>query len=117
MIRAGVRGGDLRSARRRSQGPWDGFHFRRNSPPSATPVVAQNRNIHRNRSVFSSASFASSFASKRAKLSSFSSRRSERYVASTALNQSTSSLVTSSPNVSENLRESLAVTGTTGSGE
>src|SRR5205823_13063839 len=88
-------------------------HFRRNSPPSATPVVAQNRNIHLSSSLFSSASFTSSWcqrpshfasdsarrcsslASNRAKLRSFRSRRSARYVASTALNQFTSSFVMS----------------------
>ena len=43
------------------------------------------------------ASRCSSVASKRAKFSSLNSRRSARYVASTALNQLTSSLVTSSP--------------------
>src|SRR5437588_499095 len=93
-------------------------HFRRNSPPSATPVVAQNRNIHLSNSHFSSASFTSSWcqrpshfasdsarrcsslASNRAKLRSFRSRRSARYVASTALNQFTSSFVMSSPNFS-----------------
>src|SRR5205823_8010094 len=88
-------------------------HFRRNSPPSATPVVAQNRNIHLSSSLFSSASFTSSWcqrpshfasdsarrcsslASNRAKLRSFRSRRSARCVASTALNQFTSSFVMS----------------------
>src|SRR5437588_29599 len=61
---------------------------------------AQKRNIHLSSSLLSSASFASSFASNLAKLSSFSSRRSARHVASTLLNHSTNSLVSSSPKVS-----------------
>src|SRR6266566_4820443 len=57
-------------------------------------VGAQKANIHFTRSLFSSASRCSSFASNLAKLSSLTSRRSLRYVASTLLNHSTSSLVT-----------------------
>src|SRR6266566_320789 len=57
-------------------------------------VGAKKANIHFTRSLFSSASRCSSFASNLAKLSSLTARRSLRYVASTLLNRSTSSLVT-----------------------
>src|SRR6266704_1014652 len=69
-------GGERRNQRRRSK---------RLTTPRA--VGAQKTNIHLTRSLFTCASRCSSLASKRAKLSSFSSRRSARYVASTALNQ------------------------------
>ena len=51
-------------------------------------------------SVGRTATRCSSLASNRAKLNSFSSLRSDRYVASTKLNHSTSSLATSSPSFS-----------------
>src|SRR2546430_9914729 len=55
--------------------PYVGTHFRRNSPPSATPVVAQNRNIHLSSSLFNSASLASSWCQRASHLASDCARR------------------------------------------
>src|SRR5439155_15295447 len=63
----------------------------------ASAVGTQKANMRQVSRDSSSASRSPSFASKRAKLASFSSRRSARQVASTTLSQFTSSFVTSSP--------------------